>query len=101
MTKGTQTTTTAEAGAAVQEELAERTVAPLDDAHMAWFIAETECAQALRAWREGSDDVELAFCTYIAALDREESAAQHLERLWRLSEPTTPTLMQRMNETLH
>jgi hypothetical protein len=101
MTKSTQTVTATEASGPVQDELAELRVAPLDNAHMAWFIAETECALALRAWREGCDDVDLAFCTYIAALDREESAAQHLERLWRASEPSSPTLMQRMNETVH
>jgi hypothetical protein len=101
MTKSTQTATATESSRAVEEQLAELRAAPLDNAHMAWFIAETECALALQAWREGSDDVDLAFCTYIAALDREESAAQHLERLWKASEPPVPTLMQRMNETVH
>ena len=100
MTKSTQTAATPKAVEAVQEELTELRVAPLDDAHLAWFIAETECAEALRAWRKGAD-VDLAFCTYIAALDREESAAQHLERLWKASDPGAPTLMHRMNETVH
>jgi hypothetical protein len=101
MTKSTQTATTADTARAAEEKLAELRVAPLDDAHLAWFIAESECAEALRAWREGCDDVDLAFCCYIAALDREESAARHLERLWKLSEPCAPTLMRRMNVTLH
>ena len=100
MTKSTQTATTATPTRAVEDDLAELRVAPLDDAHLAWFIAETECALALQAWRDGAD-VDLAFCSYLAALDREESAARRLERLWKASEPGAPTLMQRMNETLH
>ena len=100
MTKSTQTAATAMTTRGVHDEVAELRVAPLDDAHLAWFIAESECAQALRAWREGAD-VDLAFCTYITALDREESAARHLERLWKASEPGAPTLMRRMDETVH
>jgi hypothetical protein len=100
MTKSTTTAATAKTARLTHAELAELRVAPLDNAHLAWFIAETECAQALRAWREGAD-VDLAFCSYIAALDREESAARHLERLWKASEASAPTLMRRMNETAH
>jgi hypothetical protein len=100
MTKSTQTAATPRTARGVDDELAQLRVAPLDDAHLAWFIAESECAQALRAWREGAD-IDLAFCTYVAALDREASAARHLERLGRASEPGAPTLMRRMDETVH
>ena len=69
----------------------------LDDAHLAWFIAETECAHAFRAWRAGTgNDADMAFCSYLAALDREESAARHLERVWQATEPWAPTLVRRM-----
>lgn len=102
MTKSTETLATTAPTSTTEAEIAELRVRRLDDAHLAWLIAETRCAEALRAWREGTaGDADIAFCFYIAALNREESAAQHLERLWKASEPGAPTLMRRMNEATH
>lgn len=102
MSKETHTVATTRPVSSPEAELAELRAGRLDDAHLAWFIAETECARALRAWREGTgNDPDLAFCSYVAALDREESAAWHLERLWTATEPDARTLIQRMEEALH
>lgn len=102
MTKSTQIAATAEGAGPTKAQIAEMRAGRLDDAHLAWFIAETECAKALRAWREGTgDDADLAFCSYVTALDREESAARQLGRLWEATEQCAPTLVQRMEETLH
>ena len=73
----------------------------LDDAHLAWFIAESECERALRAWRTGDSTRDIAYCSYLAALNREESAARHLERVWQASEPRALTLVQRMQDAIH
>ena len=64
-------------------EIATLTVGVIDDPYCAWFTAESECAVALRAWRGATGaDRELAYITYVAALDREEAAARALERYW-------------------
>ncbi len=48
----------------------------------------------------GGDD-DIAYCSYLAALNREESAARHLERVWQASEPRALTLVQRMQNAIH
>ena len=102
MTKSTQTPAATAPPSPTEAENAEMRIGRIDDAHLAWFIAETEAADALRAWRDGTaSDADIAFCSYVAALKREESAAQHLERLCKASEPGAPTLTQRMNEAMH
>ncbi len=112
MTEPTNTTntigTTGAAGTSdtTEAEIAEIRAGRLDDAHLAWFIAESECERALRAWRTGDDgeddeNGDIAYCSYLAALNREESAARHLERVWRASEPRALTLVQRMQDAIH
>ncbi|MGZ4165094.1 MAG: hypothetical protein ACXVR1_01075 [Solirubrobacteraceae bacterium] len=102
MTNDTHSTPTAETAAPTEAESPELQLSRLDDAHLAWFIAETECAQAFQAWRAGTgNDADMAFCSYLAALDREESAARYLERLWNATEACAPTLMRRMEDTVH
>lgn len=69
-------------------EVAEIGVRLLDDAYMAWFAAESECEQTLRAWFDGtSRDGAEAYFAYRAALDREEAAARDLQRLEKLTQP--------------
>jgi hypothetical protein len=59
----------------------------LDDAYLAWWNAESESEAALRAWwRSSGSDRPDAYAAYRAALDREETAALDLERLWSLAE---------------
>ena len=98
MTKHINTTT--DTSGTTEAERAEIRVGKLDDAHLAWFIAESECEKALRAWCAG-EDADIAYCSYLAALKREESAARHLERAWRASECPTETLVQRMQDVIH
>jgi hypothetical protein len=67
----------------------------LDDAYLAWFSAESECESTLRGWFRAPDDLSAgAYLAYQAALDREESAARDLERVWRLSGPCRETLFE-------
>jgi hypothetical protein len=69
-------------------EVAETAVRLLDDAYMAWFAAECECGQWLRAWFEATGRTRAAvYCGYRAALDREEAAARDLKRLSELAQP--------------
>jgi hypothetical protein len=57
----------------------------LDDAYMAWVVAESEAGKALRAWREGVTGCHMAsYQAYRAAVDREEAAAHDLQRLHEL-----------------
>ena len=72
----------------VKQEVAEVGIRLLDDAYMAWFTAEHECEQALRAWFEGPPAQRSdSYLVYRAALDREEAAAHDLQRLSQLAEP--------------
>ena len=74
-------------------EVAEIGVRLLDDAYIAWFAAESDCEQALRAWREGtSGNRGEAYFVYRAALDREEAAARDLQRLSPLAQPCRDSL---------
>lgn len=69
-------------------ELAAIGVRLLDDAYLAWFSAESESGDALRAWWHSTGSSRpTAYAVYRAALDREEAAAHDLERLWSLAEP--------------
>jgi hypothetical protein len=64
----------------------------LDEAYMAWQVAESDAERALRAW---SDDGQhrAAYPAYRAAVDREEAAALYLERLHELVQDCTEALM--------
>ena len=57
-----------------------------DAAHIAWTVAQLDCADALMTWFEACpgqrDEAHLA---YRAALDREEAAARDLQRLSTLA----------------
>jgi hypothetical protein len=77
----------------VNYEVAEIGVRLLDDAYLAWAAAENECSWALREWSTtaGARRAEL-YRAYMAALDREEAAANDLRRLWELSEPCRDAL---------
>ncbi|HUA69777.1 MAG TPA: hypothetical protein VMA96_01795 [Solirubrobacteraceae bacterium] len=67
-------------------ELVEIGIRLLDEAHVAWQRAELECENALRAWREGPPRASVdRYLSYREALDREQVAAQDLQRLWELA----------------
>ena len=69
-------------------EIATIGVRLIDDAYVAWFNAESECETRLQAWfRATGEGREIAYTSYLAALDREEASARDLERLWRVAEP--------------
>jgi hypothetical protein len=81
-----------------QTEVASIGVRLLDDAYLAWFGAESECEQALRAWFQAARDQNAtAYLAYRAALDREDAAARDLERLWHVAEACHDALV-RANE---
>jgi hypothetical protein len=66
--------------------VAEIGVRLLDDAYLAWFVAESECERALRGWFEAVGAQRAgAHLSYRAALDREDAAARDLERVWTAS----------------
>ncbi|MGO9904925.1 MAG: hypothetical protein ACLPY3_04285 [Solirubrobacteraceae bacterium] len=72
----------------LEQETAEIGVRLLDDAHIIWLAAQSECANALRDWFGATPrDCDATYFRYRAALDREEAAARDLERLCELSEP--------------
>jgi hypothetical protein len=74
-------------------KVAEIGIRLLDDAYLTWFAAERECDRALQAWVDGTLGTRtMAYAAYRAALDREEAAAQDLERLWELAEPCRASL---------
>jgi hypothetical protein len=77
-----------------QTEVATIGVRLLDDAYLAWFSAESECENALRAWSHATAERSAtAYVSYRAALDREDAAARDLERLWHLAETCHDTLV--------
>jgi hypothetical protein len=52
-----------------------------DDAYTAWFNAQRQCTEALRAWSASApDDRAAAYRAYRMALHLEEIAAGELER---------------------
>ena len=60
----------------------------LNDAHMTWVAAEVAAEDALNAWsKAAAPDRAAAYATYQAALDREEAAADDLQRLGDLIRP--------------
>jgi hypothetical protein len=66
--------------------IAEIGIRLLDDAHMAWQLAELECEHALSAWCDGAPGPTVdGYLRYRAALDREEAAAHDLQRLWEVA----------------
>jgi hypothetical protein len=80
----------------VERTVAEIGVRLLDDAYMAWFAAESECEQALRAWFDGtSGNRAEGYFAYRAALDREEAAAHDLQRLGACAQPCLDSLASR------
>ena len=53
-----------------------------DNAYILWAATETACDEALRVWRAAPrGESKAAYAAYCAALEREEAAARHLERL--------------------
>jgi len=64
------------------------------DAYVVWSDAESESEEALRAWFDTTGErAAIAYLSYRARLDREEAAADRLERLWRLYEPYAHTIV--------
>jgi hypothetical protein len=65
----------------------------LDDAHMTWVAAEVESEHALRAWfGAGARERDGAYLAYRSAVDREETAAHDLQRLYALTQPSQERL---------
>lgn len=66
-----------------------------DVAHMAWIMAEVESEHALQAWfdTDAPQDAD-AYRVYRAAVDREELAADDLQRLSQLTQPAHERLAQ-------
>ncbi|MGA8722757.1 MAG: hypothetical protein WB557_32450 [Solirubrobacteraceae bacterium] len=72
---------------AANSEVATIGVRLFDDAYLAWFSAESECEDVLRAWFQSTREQRATtYFAYRAALDREEAAARDLERVWHLAE---------------
>lgn len=70
-----------------KSEVAAIGVRLFDDAYLAWFSAESECEDVLRAWFQSTREQRATtYLAYRAALDREEAAARDLERLWILAD---------------
>jgi hypothetical protein len=75
-------------GRGTSRDLAVIAVRVLDDAHMTWVAAEVESEHALRAWFKGAASQRAAaYLAYRAAVDREETAARDLQRLYELTQP--------------
>jgi hypothetical protein len=75
------------------QEVARIGVRLLDEAYMAWCAAERDCEEALRGWSVGAPcrGAE-AYCTYRAALDREEAAARDLQKLHEVAQSCCQSL---------
>jgi hypothetical protein len=70
-------------------------VRALDVAHMTWIAAEVESERALRAWFDtGTPQDADAYRAYREAVDREEVAANDLQRLSELTQPSQERLAQ-------
>jgi hypothetical protein len=59
----------------------------LDDAYLAWLTAESDSERALHFWFEEIHGRCGAYLAYAAALDREQAAANDLQRLSELVTP--------------
>ena len=67
-------------------EVAQIGVRLLDDAYAVWLAAQNECEHALRVWSAGGTRTHAElYCAYRAALDREEAAANDLQKLHELA----------------
>jgi hypothetical protein len=65
----------------------------LDDAYMAWLIAESEAEEAFQAWLDPATCTrEVAYRAYLAAVDREAAAARDLQRLGEIAAPCVALL---------
>jgi hypothetical protein len=52
-----------------------------EELHHAWTVARDEALLAYREWSAASDEhLDLGYFAYLAAADREEAAARHLQR---------------------
>jgi hypothetical protein len=52
-----------------------------EELHHAWSVARDEALLAYRDWcAAGEHELDRAYCTYVAAADREQAAAMHLQR---------------------
>ena len=75
------------------EDLARIGVGLLNQAYMMWWAAERECEEALRGWSAGTKRGGAeAYSRYRAALDREEAAACHLQKLHEVTQSYPPSL---------
>jgi len=83
-----------------RHEVVNLSVRLLDDAYMAWFVAEGDCEVALQAWCQALDRGPDAYLSYQAALDREEAAARDLQRLVELTRPAHDGALQRAPEVI-
>jgi hypothetical protein len=80
----------------LNRDVAEIGVRLLDDAYMAWLLAESEAQEALRAWIEpGPRGRAAAYRAYLAAVDREDAAAGDLRRLQEITAPCLELLARR------
>ncbi len=75
------------ADASISRDAAELGIRLLDDAYMAWLIAESETEQTLAAWRERAGTSADRHRAHLAAIDREEAAARDLQRLHEIASP--------------
>ncbi len=76
----------------VSPEIAAIGIRLLEDAHVAWVAAATECSEAMRAWFD-APRYDRAYYAYLAALDREQAAAHGLERLAAVAGPCSDALV--------
>jgi hypothetical protein len=75
------------------QEVARIGVRLLDEAYMTWCAAERDCEEALRGWSVGTPHGGAeGYCTYRAALDREEAAARDLQRLHEVAQSCRQSL---------
>jgi hypothetical protein len=82
-------------GVTRERDVAEIGIRLLDDAYMAWLVAESEAGEALREWVEpGARPRAAAYRGYLAAIDREDAAARDLERLREIVAPCFDLLTQ-------
>jgi hypothetical protein len=65
----------------------------IDDMYLVWRAAESDCDKALDRWLDaGPSDEMAAYCSYRAAIDREEAAARDLQRLYEVTAPCRQSL---------
>jgi len=80
-------------GSSTDRAVAEIGVRLLDDAFIAWLLAERESEEALRDWLEpAARPRAAAYRAYVAAVDREHAAARDLQRLREITAPCVELL---------